>query len=77
MNLADSHPKITDPDPHSTQASDIYANIPLNVNWIRKQIELQPNRKKSKGFTNRTSVFVIFCPIYFLHCTTSWIKRIY
>ena len=50
------------PDTEITQ--DVYANVPINVQWIYVQIESQSNRKTSKGFTNKKSVFVISFSIF-------------
>ena len=67
LNLAENNVNKSfadNPDTHSTEISqDIYANVPINVQWINSQIQLQSNRKTSKGFTNKKSVFVIFFSI--------------
>ena len=55
-------PFADNPDTIITQ--DIYANVPINVQWIYAQIESQSNRKTSKGFTNKKSVFVISFSIF-------------
>ena len=55
---------FADPWDCSTLGSDIYTNIPLNVDWIKNQTELHQNRKFSKGFRNKKSLFVIFFSMY-------------
>ena len=55
---------FSDPWDCSTQGSDIYTNILLNVHWIKNQTELHQNRKFSKGFRNKKSLFVMFFSMY-------------
>ena len=55
-------------NPDTVITQDIYANVPINVQWIYAQIESQSNRKTSKGFTNKKSVFVISFQYLFALC---------
>ena len=67
--LAESTPTyvkfiFADPWDCSNRGSDMYTNIPLNVHWIKNQIELHQKRKFSKGFRNKISLFVILFSMY-------------
>ena len=56
---------ILDPWNCANLGSDIYSNVPLNIDWIKHQIGKPSIRSNTPGFTRKQSTLLIWILIFF------------